>query len=354
MDQKGNTISKYWKYQIAGWSLASLYWAYIFYFKQDYSLFYTVINFIFDVIIGISLTHIYTLTLKKTNYKSSEKLSIIKLVASVIVLSILFMVLNNFKWYMHFVYVKGGTINIINSLLFWDPPLMTGIRLMSIWVLAYHLHHYYNEQIKITKQNAELSILTKQEQLNHLSKQLKPHFLFNSLNSVKSLIAENPSKARRSIDLLSDLLRTSIYTKESLIPIKEELQLVNDYIELEKIRFEKRLNLEMTFDESLLGYKIPSLIIQTLVENAVKYGIQNSVKGGTIILSISKNSDFIEIEVQNPGKLIHKNQLNKGLGLKNLSDRLKLQYNQSASFTLEEKQKGQIVASLIIPIQIDK
>lgn len=351
MGQKGNEISKYWKYQLFGWSLASIYWSYGFYFIKDYSILQTTTNFIFDVLIGVSLTHIYKLIIKKTEDTPLKKFNIFQLIISVILLAILFMVLNNLKWYLNYVYIEGETVNLINSLYHWDPPLITGLRLMSIWVLAYHLHHYYITQIIITKQNAELSILAKQEQLNHLSKQLKPHFLFNSLNSVKSLIAENPIKARRSIDLLSDILRSSIYTKESLITIADELQLVNDYIELEKIRFEKRLELETTIDENLLDYKIPSLIIQNLVENGVKYGIQNSVKGGTIALSITRNIDLIEIEVQNPGKLIYKEQHDKGLGLQNLTKRLALQYNEKASFTLKEKQKGLIVAKLIIPLQ---
>lgn len=351
MVQKENRISQYWQYQLVGWSLASLYWAYVFYFKQDYSLFHTTTNFIFDVFIGVSLTHIYKSIIKKTDDKALRNFNIIRLVISVIILAFLFMILINFKWHLYYVFVKEGTVSFKNSMLYWDPPLITGLRLMSIWVLAYHLHHYYRMQIIITKSNADLSIHAKQVQLNHLSKQLKPHFLFNSLNSVKSLIAENPMKARRSIDLLSDILRSSIYKKESLITIAEELQLVNDYIELEKLRFEKRLVLETAIDKSLLGYKVPSLMIQTLIENGVKHGIQNSVKGGTIALSISRNENHIEIEVQNPGELIYKEQHNKGLGLKNLTKQLTLQYNEKASFMLKEKQKGLIVAKLIIPIQ---
>ncbi|MFK7772041.1 MAG: sensor histidine kinase [Saprospiraceae bacterium] len=353
MIQKENIISQYWKYQLLGWSLASFYWAYSVYFIYDYLLFYTAINFIFDVLIGISLTHIYKLIIKKKGYKSTTKFSILQLVFSIMILAILFMLLNNLKWYLHFVYIKGETTNLITSLFYWDPPLITGLRLMSIWVLAYHLFHYHKEQLIIVKHHAELSILAKEEQLSHLSKQLKPHFLFNSLNSIKSLIAEDPKKARRSIVLLSDILRSSIYTKENLITIAEELQIINDYIELEKIRFENRLTLKVTIDESLLDYKIPSLCIQTLIENGVKYGIQNSLKGGTIVLSISRKEAFLEIEVQNSGELISKEGNDKGLGLKILSKRLQLQYYEKASFTLEEKPKGLIVAKLTIPIQID-
>ena len=269
-----NTNSQYWRYQILGWSFASLYWAYIAYFKQDYSIFYTSINFIFDICIGVFLTHEYKLTAGKIVYIPFKNFAFIQIGVSIIILAILFMLLNNIKWYIYWVIIKQREFGFINSLFFWDPPLITGLRLMSIWVLAYHLHYYYKQQIIITRHNAKLSILAKQEQLNHLSKQLKPHFLFNSLNSVKSLISENPSKARRSIDLLSDLLRSSIYNKESLITIENELQLVQDYIELEKLRFEERLQLKMIIDKIVLNYRIPSLSVQTLVENAVKYGIQ--------------------------------------------------------------------------------
>ena len=353
MNRKGNVISLYWKSQLFGWSLASIYWAYNFYFKDGFSILHTTTNFFLDVFVGVFLTHLYKIIISKRKVWSINKFNVIQLVIAVIILAFLFMVLNNIKWHLFYVCVKGSTLDLWGILFNWDPPLITGLRLMSIWVLAYHLHHYYRVQIKMAKQNAELSILAKEEQLNHLSKQLKPHFLFNSLNSVKSLIAEDPKKARRSIDLLSDLLRSSIYTKERLITIDEELQLINDYIELEKIRFEKRLGLEVSIDENLLEFKIPSLCIQTLIENGVKYGIENSVKGGTLSLTITRNADLIEIVVQNPGEFLLKKEQDNGLGLKNLRERLRLQYQDKASFTLSEMPKGVVVAKLIIPIQMD-
>ena len=355
MIQKGkielkNANFQYWRYQILGWSFASLYWAYIACFKQDYSIFHTTINFILDVCIGIFLTHVYKLIVKKVTYNPLKKITFIQIGISVIILAILFMLLNNIKWYIYWVVIQQKEFGFINSLFFWDPPLVTGLRLMSIWVLAYHLYSYHKEELKITKYNAELSILAKQKQLNHLSKQLKPHFLFNSLNSVKSLILENPSKARRSIDLLSDLLRSSIYTKESQITIENELQLVYDYIELEKLRFEERLQLKTTIDKTVLNYKILSLSIQTLVENAVKYGIQNSVKGGTIEVNISKQSDSIVIQVINPGQLIVNENTDEHLGLSNLTKRLQLYYKEKATFTLKETSERIVVATITIPV----
>ena len=312
---------------------------------------WTIFSFVSDVLIGISITHLYKLNNKKLGLELFEKASIVRLAISIIVLSVLFMLLVNLRRYSYWVVYIGQNRDFLEAMLYWDPPLVTGLRLMSIWVLAYHLYHYYNQQIALTEHNAALSIIAKQIQLDHLSNQLNPHFLFNSLNSVKSLISENPSNAKRSIDLLSDILRSSIYTKESLTTIEEELQLISDYIELEKLRFEERLQLNVVIDDTLLSFKIPSLCIQTLIENALKQGIQNSIKGGVIMLVIAKKAENLEISVQNPGKLSIDDGIKKAsLGLNNLKKRLHLQYGEKAAFTLVEQPKGIVTATIIIPL----
>ncbi|WP_418637719.1 sensor histidine kinase [Winogradskyella sp.] len=346
------TISLYWKFQWLGWSLASVYWAYVVYVKQDYTIFYTLVNFILDVSIGIFLTHSYKMSLNKLTLNPLKKSLVLQLSISILVLAVLFMLLNNLKWYAYWGLVKGGTYNFFKSLIFWDPPLITGLRLMSIWVLAYHFYQFYKKELRMTKNNAALSVIAKQVQLDHLSNQLNPHFLFNSLNSVKSLIAESPEKARRSIDLLSEILRSSIYTKEHFITLKEELQLIEDYIELEKLRFEERLHLKITVDNTLLDQKVPSLCVQSLIENGIKHGIQNSIVGGRILLSISRQAENLLIVVQSPGQLGAKFKEGKGMGIKNLKERLQLHYKEKAVFTLEEQPKGLIVATIIIPLSL--
>ena len=300
---------------------------------------------------GITLTHLYKLHHRKSGLELFEKGSIFRLAISIIILAVLFMLIVYLKWHLYWVIYKGIDQYIITSLLHWDPVLITGLRMMSIWVLAYHLYHYYRQQIALTEHNAQLSIFAKQIQLDHLSNQLNPHLLFNSLNSVKSLISEDPGKAKRSVDLLSDILRFSIYNKESFTSIQEELQVVYDYVELEKLRFEDRLQLKVAIEDNLLDFKIPSFSIQTLIENALKHGIQNSIKGGIIILSISKKEENIEISVRNPGKIVigDENE-DKGVGLKNLKKRLSLQYKEMASFTLVEQPKGIVTATITIPL----
>ena len=344
-------ISLYWKCQLLGWSTVSIYWAYTVYTRDNYSAFYTFLNYVLDISIGIFLTHFYRrFALNKKWNELSLKRLLYRVVPSIILLAILYVLINNVKWHLYWTAIAGEERDLWQTLIYWDPILLTGLRLMSIWILAYHLYHYYQREVATAKENAELSILTKQIQLDNLSAQLNPHFLFNSLNSIKSLIEENPSKARRAIDLLSDLLRSSLYEKdEDLISIMEELALVNDYIELEKLRFEERLSLNITLDKSLEQVKIPTLSIQLLVENAIKHGIDKSIKGGIVKLVIVKSEDQITISVQNPGKITSNNS--KGLGLKNLKERLAIQYKRAASFHLTELDGSIMEAKIILPLK---
>lgn len=146
---------------------------------------------------------------------------------------------------------------------------------MSIWVLAYHLYHYSRLEIETVKENARLLMMIKEAQLNNLSAQLNPHFFFNSLNNIKFLVLENPSSARRAIDLLSELLRNSLNSNVGrLISLNDEIDLVRDYLELEKIRFEERLQIQIEINAAASQYSILPLSIQTLVENAIKHGIE--------------------------------------------------------------------------------
>jgi len=345
------TISLYWKCQIIGWSLVSVYWAYTVYTRDNYGIFYTLLNYVLDISIGIFLTHVYRAFVLRSNKNNIQlKKLLLKIIPSVIVLAISYMLLANFKWHYYWTLVTGRELNLLTSLFDWNPVLITGVRLMAIWLLAYHLYHYYINQIEITKENAQLSIIAKQAQLDNLSTQLNPHFLFNSLNSIKSLVIENPNVARRAIDLLSDLLRSSLYDKDKdLISIKEELALVNDYIALEKLRFEDRLQLKISIDENLESFKIPTLSIQLLVENAIKHGIDSKIEGGIVSVIIKKDKEQVSIQVQNPG-VLSLNKTSVGLGLKNLQERLKIQYRNNATFKLIEIANDIVEAKIIIPL----
>jgi two-component system LytT family sensor kinase len=352
-NNSNTSISLYWKCQLIGWSLVSIYWAYTVYIRDNYGIIYTLLNYILDISIGIFLTHMYRRFALKAKWSSLPiKQLLIRLVPAILLLAVLYVFINNLKWHAYWTLIAGEDKKLLESIIYWDPILLTGLRLMSIWILAYHLYHYYQKEVVTAKENAKLSLIAKQAQLDNLSAQLNPHFLFNSLNSIKSLVIENPDTARRAIDLLSDLLRSSLYEKEKdLISIKNELSLVYDYIELEKMRFEERLQLKTSIDESLLDFKIPTLSIQLLIENAIKHGIDLKIGGGIVVLNIIKKATNIHITVENPGKI----NLNKsaGLGLENLIKRLEIQYKGMASFSLKGKGNDHVSAEIIIPIDID-
>ena len=342
----------YWRCQLIGWSIVSIYWAYTVYTRDNYGVLYTLLNYVLDISIGIFLTHIYRQFARKVNWSSLPiKQLLIRLVPIIFLLAIFFSLLNNLKWYLYWTTVIGREEDFLVKMIYWNPILITGLRLMSIWLLAYHLYHYYQKEIITAKENAKLSLIAKQAQLDNLSAQLNPHFLFNSLNSIKSLVIENPNVARRAIDLLSDLLRSSLYEKDKdLISIKEELTLVNDYIELEKLRFEERLAIDISMDKTLDNFKIPTLSIQLLVENAIKHGIDSKIEGGIVSVTIKKDTNLVIIEVQNPGMLNNTKKI-AGLGLKNLRERLAIQYKGKATFDLTEINNEFVLAIITLPIK---
>ena len=342
-------LSLYWKCQIIGWSMAALYWQYIAYTGTGFSVSIALLHFFTDVLICISITHFFRTISKKYHWHELkfQKL-LIRIVPAVLLLAFVYMLISIAKlWLVHTNFRPDFTQSFRS---FYKENsvgiYMGGTRLMSIWLLAYYLYHYAQREIRIIQENARLNLIAKEAQLNNLWAQLNPHFLFNSLNSIKSLVVENPDASRRAIDLLSDLLRKSLYERDPmLISIGDELAVVNDYLELEKIRFEERLQFIIDVPKQLLSFSIIPFSIQTLVENAVKHGINKQSEGGTISIKVRDESSFICMTVESPGIL---NTEPGGLGLKNLQERLRLQFHEQASFSIEQNNK-MVSATIMIP-----
>ncbi len=347
-------ISNYWKIQFIGWITASFYWGLLAFFAGNFSWKIGMADLILDVFVGIILTHFYrNFALRNGWNKLNLKKLIPKIALSVLILSLLYMVLIVGKLYLVRLFILKGT-QISFTEFFKSTQLqvfITGTRLMSIWVLAYHLYHYSRLEIETVKENAQLLLRIKEAQLNNLSAQLNPHFFFNSLNNIKFLVLENPDSARRAIDLLSELLRNSLNSNAGkLICLDDEINLVKDYLELEKIRFEERLQIEMEITLDTTKYFILPLSIQSLVENAIKHGIEKRKSGGCIVIKIEEKNHFININVQNTGKLSKENK-DKGIGLNNLQERLLLQYNGKAFFEIKEMENETVLATILIPFK---
>lgn len=345
-------ISLYWKCQLTGWSAASLYWGFVGYIGSNFSVILAVIHFIGDLVMYIGLTHLFRQFSRHHQWHllPPGKL-LIRIIPATVLLGTGFMFLTIGKTFLvRYIFEENLTesfSNYFNSQ--WLITFVTGVRLMAIWVLAYYLYQYAQREINATKESARLALIAKDAQLDNLSAQLNPHFFFNSLNNIKALVLEDPQAARRAIDLLSELLRTSLYKRDAiLIPLKDEVDLVNDYLELEKIRFEKRLQTNIEIDQRLLQRQVPPLSIQTLVENAIKHGIAQRKEGGTISIQVTEENGYLKTDVSNPGRLTE--ATHKGLGLKNLAERLRLQFNGKASVDLTAAGENSVLATIKIPV----
>jgi LytS/YehU family sensor histidine kinase len=193
-----------------------------------------------------------------------------------------------------------------------------------------------------------LELAAKEARLRNLQAQVNPHFLFNSLNSVRALILEDAPRAVEAVTWLSTLLRYSLRSdRQPLVPLSEELEMVEQYLALEKLRFEERLQVSIDVPAQLMTFLVPPLLLQTLVENSIKHGIAHLSSGGHLrVQAVSSNSQM-SLEVRNAGRL--ESESAGGIGLSNARERLSLLYGETAS--LELRQSGnEVIARIILPL----
>lgn len=216
--------------------------------------------------------------------------------------------------------------------------------LVLFWNAIYFTFHFFQKSRKQELSNISLEASRNEIELKNLRSQLNPHFLFNSLNSIRALIEIEPNKAKEAVTTLSNLLRSSlILGKENLVPLGDELDMVSNYLDLEKIRFEERLNVHWNTDLSLNDFLVPPFILQMLTENAIKHGISNLISGGEILIETKKENGKIIIRVINSGKLSGK--VDTGIGIQNTRRRLDLQFKGTVDFELKEE-GNKVIAQL--------
>ena len=234
------------------------------------------------------------------------------------------------------------TVNLFVSFLYY-----------AFWFLLYFLFHFLDNYNNSLKYEAKINEI----RLNHLKSQLNPHFIFNALNSVRALVDEDPEKAKTAITRISNMLRFSlVMDKKQVIDFADELSTVKDYLALESIRFEERLEVVYLIEEEAYNYKIPPMMLQTIVENAIKHGISNLVKGGLIEIKCREGlQDELYIQVKNSG-FLNTNAKNSsktegGHGLVNTKQRLKLLYGDKASFRIFNSGNQYVITEIKIPKQ---
>lgn len=196
---------------------------------------------------------------------------------------------------------------------------------------------------------ARLDVALKDAELRALKSQINPHFLFNSLNSLRAQIPLELAGPRETVTRLAELLRAALGSSEyTTIPLSQELANVANYLALEKIRYQTRLHVEQAIAPETLDWPVPPFLLQSLVENAVNHGIAQRDEGGTVAIKTWLADEVLHVAVSNPGRIEPNHQSTK-VGLKNSQARLNLIFGGKATLSLLQAGENQVSASLTLP-----
>lgn len=336
----------YWLLQIVGWSL---------YFGNEifvYSLQYGFENQMLfqafaNIILAIFLTHSFRYIVKRYNWITLPMPRLaIRVLLGVFVMTD-FMVALNLPLDIKYTgpLLKENPILAIEYFINLSKPTM-------VWVLIYIFYYYSEEKRQREIEQLKLRTSIKETEAKVLKAQMNPHFMFNALNSIRALVYEDPIKAQQGITQLSNILRSSLIAdRRTTISLKEELRTVEDYLALEKVRYEERLQSKWDVDDNTLGIQVPPMMLQTLVENAIKHGVQKAIGWGFVEINTSIVADKLYIKIRNTGQLhsTDSDSESGGFGLKNTVQRLDILYGTDASFKIYQEDNLTVCAEIVIP-----
>lgn len=247
---------------------------------------------------------------------------------------------------------------IIPSIL--EPPLLHQALLIYFGTLIVaHAFRYYRQVQEGKARTAELASQLAQAQLSALKMQIQPHFLFNTLNSIAALLHKDVEAADRMIARLSDFLRMTLKNAgESAVTLEQELEFVKTYLEIEKIRFQDRLQVEFDISDDALRTQVPNLILQPLIENALRHGVARQISVGHLQIHAAREANRLVIKIEDNGPGLNENGNRKsktgaGVGLANTRARLGQFYGDNFSFEIAETiDSPGTVVSLNVPCQV--
>ncbi len=334
----------YWICQLVGWFVYVL--LNLFFFGLQNALNAKILITYFTWYpLGILITHLFRNVIIKLNwlqYSTYLQISLV-ILASIINGSIF-----------HFIqYLIDGALNLRFSQLNLIDSITTTINLSFVfffWSLIYFSFHFLNNYKEAEIQSLKWQATIKEIELNKLKSQLNPHFMFNAMNSIRALIDENPLKAKDAITQLSNILRnTLMMEKNKVIPFQEEMKIVSDYLNLEKVRFEERLHFRFNIIPEADVYLIPPLLLQTLVENGIKHGISKLTRGGEINIDTQLKNDELLITVKNSGSYDAGKKSETGFGLKNTRERLDYVFGGKAGIDIYNNEGNMVITNIHLP-----
>jgi signal transduction histidine kinase len=334
--------------QILFWSIFTMYLTLPEYFSG-----YDETNYFIDSLLtfgcGIILSSGYHYTLKRIqfDYTSSVKIVTAIFFGSLITLFIYTAITYAIYWDKIIAETKR---NQVSNIAFFISSSVGAIVVVIPWYLCYHLVVFIRIYLQFEKNKLEAeNALTKLQLTNVISK-MNPHFLFNTLNTVKWLVNQNSSEARRAIDQLSDILRYNIQENDSMKTIGEELEIVQKYLTIEKMRFEDRLTYSFDIEKQVKTKKVIPFIMVNLVENAIKYSISKLEESCHIQIVVCESDSKINIRVSNTGRL--NPTATVGIGLKSIEVLLKNQFKDDGSVNIIQKTDNLVEVTVNFPIYV--
>ncbi|HEV2351455.1 MAG TPA: histidine kinase [Terriglobia bacterium] len=233
--------------------------------------------------------------------------------------------------------VSRGHLFFLNSPSAWTNVLIVVTTLVAVGL---PVRIWNNTRIQRKLEEQELALM--QARVDALISQINPHFLFNTLNTVSSLVRFDPDTARTVVLKLSNILRRRLKTQVHFSPLKQEIEFIDDYLDIEVVRFGRdKLQIRKEIDPDTLEVVVPSMILQPLVENAIRHGIGPKIEGGTITLRSSRKNGRLSVEVNDDGVGIPEDRQHEvydsGIGISNVRERLKVLYGQESTFEIESK-----------------
>ncbi|HWC53503.1 MAG TPA: histidine kinase [Chitinophagaceae bacterium] len=345
-----NSNKLYWLLQVCGWGLvglAMLFFAHVYQAEISNGTLLARIAIVFTT--GILTTHVLRIFIKWRGWllQSIEKV-IPKLVIAMVVTSMIYsaIILTEVDF---FGLDSSGShkLSFVNKLM--GSTVDNGLFILP-WVLIYYFYHFIEKSRKQQLDTLQLETLIKELELKTIKSHINPHFIFNSLNSIRALVVENPQRAREAITELSNILRSSMQAdKSETVTLEKELNIVKDYLALENMRFEDRLRIEYNIDDDTLDQQVPPMMLQTLAENAIKHGISKQINGGIVRINSDFKGKFLELTVQNTGQLNGKAN-GEGFGLSSTTNRLNLLYGDNAKFEIKQIDPSLVEAKLLLPV----
>lgn len=222
--------------------------------------------------------------------------------------------------------------------------------IIAIYYGVHYFRAYQRRELVASQLETELS----RAQLNVLRMQIQPHFLFNTLHSISALMETDVKAARRMIAQFSDLIRVSLDEDASQeIPLEEEVQFLKRYLSIQEMRFQDRLTVEFAIQQEALPVLVPRLLLQPLVENALKHGIARQRGQGIVTIEATVNNGKLMLRVQDNGPGLGGHPVREGIGLRNTRARLEKLYGAVHCFDIEEQNAGGVSATIELPISVE-